>query len=136
MASSLKNQEKSMIFNMMLLAVAGALGTLARFGLSSLAQQFFGGRFPWGTFSVNLVGCLCFGIVWSLLEERSILPPESRLFILTGFMGAFTTFSTWSYESYMLVREGAWIMAGTNIVIQPILGILLFAAGSWAAKHI
>ena len=123
-----------MLAKIALLALAGALGTLTRYGLSSFANNFFAGRFPWGTFCVNMIGCLFFGLAWSLLEERSVLPPESKLYILTGFMGAFTTFSTWSFESITLIRDGSWLMAGSNIVLQPILGIGLFILGTILAK--
>ena len=73
------------------LAVAGAAGTLARWGLQGLVHTLQPTLFPWGTLAVNALGCLLFGLVWSLSEERLLVPPHIRLVVLTGFMGAFTT---------------------------------------------
>lgn len=117
------------------LALAGAAGTLGRYGLGGLAQRMLGERFPWGTMAVNLLGCLLFGLIWALIEERELVPPAWRLPLLTGFMGAFTTFSTWAFESAQMVESASWGQAGINLLLQPILGLALFwiglAAGRW-----
>ena len=72
--------------------------------LSGLVQRLAGERFPLGTMAVNLLGCLLFGFVWGYLEGRVGLSPQTRTIVLTGFMGAFTTFSTYAFETVTLVR--------------------------------
>ena len=76
------------------IALAGALGTLARYGLGGAVQTVLGQNFPWGTLVVNAIGCLLFGLVWTLAEERLLISGHLRFIVLVGFMGAFTTFST------------------------------------------
>lgn len=117
------------------LALAGGLGTLARFGLSTLLRNVAGERFPWGTFVVNALGCLLFGVVFALAEDRWALSRQTRLIVLTGFMGAFTTFSTYAHESAGLLRESQWWSAAANIAGQNALGLVCIflglALGRW-----
>lgn len=108
---------------LILLFLAGGLGTLARFGLSGWVQNLWGSTFPVGTFAVNLCGCLLFGFVWSLADERLIISGETRFVILTGFMGAFTTFSTFAFESSNLLRDAEWSRAAWNLLGQNLLGV-------------
>lgn len=76
-----------------------------------------------GTFVVNIVGCLLFGFIWALADERMVISGETRFLILTGFVGSFTTFSTFSFETQALLRDAQWMLAVINIVGQPLLGI-------------
>jgi fluoride exporter len=112
------------------LAFAGALGTLARYGLSSAAQRWADTGFPLGTLVVNVTGCLLFGIVWSLAQTRTSLGLQTQFIILTGFMGAFTTFSTFAFETSELLATGHWMMALINLAIQNLLGLGAVFAGS------
>ena len=112
------------------LAAVGALGTLARFGLSGLVQRLLGTGFPWGTLVVNALGCLLFGIVWTLAEERLVIGGETRLIVLVGFMGAFTTFSTFAFETAAMLRDAEWLHATANLLAQNVLGVACFFAGS------
>ncbi len=115
------------------LAGAGALGTLARYGVS----VFVGSRVhaesaviaPAGTLVVNAVGCFLFGLIWAWSASRVGTSVELRLVVLTGFMGAFTTFSTFGFESMHLLRSGAWGPALGYIALQNVLGIALAFAG-------
>lgn len=116
------------------LALAGLLGTLARFGLGSLVQRWSGSGFPFGTLAVNLLGCFLFGIVWCLADERLLITGETRRIILTGFMGAFTTFSSFAFETGQMLRDSQWLLAGVNIVLQNVCGIALFFAGLAAGR--
>jgi fluoride exporter len=118
-----------MLKELTLLAVFGALGTLARYGLSGWVQRLGGAGFPWGTLAVNALGCLLFGLVWALAEERLLISGQTRFILLTGFMGAFTTFSTFAFESSQMLRDGEWLLAGLNLVAQNLLGLLCMAAG-------
>jgi CrcB protein len=105
-----------------LLALAGTCGTLARFWLSGAVFGVLGRDFPWGTWAVNIFGCFLFGLVWTLAEERGIISAQCRIVILVGFMGAFTTFSTLIFESAELLRDDEWIKMALNLVGQNIFG--------------
>lgn len=86
------------VTRILMLALTGAAGAVARYAFAGLIQKLSGASFPFGTLAVNMAGCLLFGIVWSLFEGK-ILSPDTRLLILVGFMGAFTTFSTFTFET-------------------------------------
>ena len=94
-----------------LLAVAGAAGTLARYWLSGFVHRVCGASFPWGTLAVNVVGCLLFGFFWTLAEERMLISSQTRIVVLTGFMGAFTTFSTFAFETAQMLSDAEWLRA-------------------------
>jgi len=111
------------------LALAGALGTLARFGLSGVVQKWSGASFPWGTFLVNAGGCLLFGFVWQLAEGRRMISSDARLIGLTGFLGAFTTFSTFAFDSTQMIRESQWLALAGNLLGQNALGIVCVVLG-------
>lgn len=120
---------KIILTKILMLAVAGALGTLARFGVSTLTQKLFGSAFPWGTLTVNMLGCLFFGFVWSLTESQLVIAGEFRFFILAGFMGAFTTFSTFAFESAQMAQTHHWPFLLINLAVQNIVGIVLILLG-------
>lgn len=112
-----------------LIAAAGAVGTLARYGLHHVVQRASGSTFPWGTLAVNVLGCFLFGIVWTLAEERVLISQQSKLVVLVGFMGAFTTFSTFAFDSGALIRDGNWMPAVANVLLENLLGIGAIFAG-------
>jgi fluoride exporter len=112
------------------LAAFGAIGTLARFWLGGLVQRHAGSSFPWGTLVVNAAGCFVFGIVWSLASERSLLRGEARTIVLIGFFGAFTTFSSFAFETVQMLRDGQWLRAVANVGLQNAIGLLLLMAGA------
>ncbi len=111
------------------IALAGSLGTIARYGLSGLVHRWAGSAFPWGTLAVNAAGCLLFALVWSLAEERGVISSQARTIVLVGFMGAFTTFSTYMFESGQFVRDGQWSVAMANVLAQNSVGIAALFAG-------
>ena len=121
---------------MILLAIAGAAGTLSRYGLSSLIQKYGVGSLPWGTIAVNLIGCFLFGIIWSLAEDRQMLSPQARFVLLTGFMGAFTTFSTLVFETSWFIRNSQLWLALANSVGQLIAGVMLILLGLAVVRQI
>lgn len=118
-----------MIQQLFLLTLAGGLGALARYGLAGAASKLYGTGFPWGTFVVNAVGCFLFGAIWSLAEERLFLDTGTRAVILTGFMGAFTTFSTFIFETGELFRAEQWLLALGNLGGQMIVGLAFLFIG-------
>lgn len=118
-----------MLGKVLLIALAGAAGTLARWWLSGAVYAVIGRGFPWGTAVVNILGCLLFGFVWVLAEDRLLIRGETRFIILTGFMGAFTTFSTYMFESGEMLRTGQWLAAAGNLLGQMANGLAALALG-------
>ena len=112
-----------------LIALAGAAGTLARYWLSGLVYDILGREFPWGTAAVNILGCFLFGLVWEAGAERMLLRTEARAVLLTGFMGAFTTFSTFIFESGNLLEDGRYLAALANVGFQTVVGFGALFAG-------
>jgi CrcB protein len=115
------------VLNLLLVALGGALGSAARWLLSSAVLRASGSLFPLGTFAVNLLGCVVFGVIAGAAEQRVPLTPAARLFLLTGILGGFTTFSSYAFESYALLRDGQFLSAIVNIVGQVVAGL----AGVW-----
>lgn len=120
---------------LLLLFVAGGAGTLFRYGLSSLVQRHAGVTFPWGTFAVNMIGCFLFGWLWSLFEGRMELSRELRTVVLVGFLGGFTTFSSFAFEAAGLLRDGAWLPALGHLLGQNVIGVALVFLGLAAGRH-
>lgn len=111
------------------IAAAGAVGSLARYWLSQVVQGWLGMAFPWGTFVVNMLGSFLFGLVWALAEQKLVISAEMRVILLSGFMGAFTTFSTFAFETTTFLRDGLWGMALVNSVVQVVVGVGCMAVG-------
>lgn len=112
-----------------LIAFAGAIGTLSRYFLGGAVQRLYGGSFPIGTFVVNMTGTFLFGLIWSVAEDRLVISSEARAIMLTGFMGAFTTFSSFMFETGELMRDSQWALALGNIALQNITGIIFLFIG-------
>jgi len=112
-----------------LLAIAGggALGAVFRFGISSNIYRVFGRDFPYGTLTVNVLGSLLMGLFFALIFERNVLSAEWRGVIMIGFLGAFTTFSTFSLETLSLLESGELTRAALNIF----LSVALCLAATW-----
>ena len=96
--------------------LGSGVGGLARFALSSLIAHRYGDTFPWGTFVINVSGCLAIGFVASLTDPvgRILVAPTTRQFIMTGILGGFTTYSSFGLQTVALAREGDWLRAGGN----------------------
>lgn len=110
------------------LALAGALGTLARVALSQAAAARLGDALPWGTLVVNVLGSVLFGIVFAATEQSPIAPAV-RLYALAGFMGAFTTFSSLMFDVSALASTGRWSAAVLTLALHNLLGLAAFALG-------
>ena len=109
-------------------ALGGALGALARYGISGWVYDRMGENFPWGTLVVNVVGCLALGLVIRWLQVSAV-SPEVRPFLTIGLLGAFTTFSTFSFETVALLQEGQWLRAGLYMGGSVVLGLIAMVAG-------
>ena len=100
---------------MIILVIAGALGTGARYILGGWVHTIFGSQFPFGTLIVNALGCLSIGFLGTLIDERLLFSPNVRLFLIIGFLGAFTTYSSFAYETWMMTKDGEFVYALVNI---------------------
>jgi len=116
-----------------LLLSGGAIGTLARYGVSGLMYKCFNGTFPFGTLAVNLIGAFIIGLLWGLWEGFRI-SSNMRAFVFIGILGGFTTFSTYTLETLNLFRNGETKMALVNIFANNIFGLILVFLGFFAAK--
>lgn len=115
--------------SLLLLAAAGAAGTLARVGLSRGLTAWTGWSFPVGTLAANVLGCFLFGCVWEAAEEAAWISPEARTALCLGFLGAFTTFSTFAFDNGEALRLGDWSTLGANLVLNNALGLAAVLAG-------
>jgi len=104
-------------------AIGGALGSIARWALSGAVQRWTGSTYPWGTFTVNAIGSLAIGVLAALALERTLVPPAARLFLITGVLGGFTTFSAFSYETMALLRDGQWVAASAYAFGSLVVGV-------------
>ncbi len=116
--------------NLLLVGAGGFLGSVARYYLTRLVTQgVHAARFPYGTLVVNVLGCLAIGVVAGLAEQRNLFSPSTRLFLMTGLLGGFTTFSAFAFETYFLGREHAWTAGLANVGLQVMLGLAAVWAG-------
>ena len=118
------------------IALGGAFGAVMRYWLSSAVYLWLGRDFPYGTLSVNVLGSFVIGIGFFLLTERLVLGAEARAFILVGFLGAFTTFSTFSLETLILMQQGLMFKALLNIIASVFLCLLATWGGMALARAI
>lgn len=107
-----------------LVALGGAIGSVARYGVGALAARLLGSAFPWGTLFVNLSGSFLIALVMHVALAGSSISLELRIFLTTGIMGGFTTYSSFNYETLALVGQRAWGLAGLNLS-ATVLGCLL-----------
>jgi len=124
------------VLQTVVIATGGAFGALMRFWVSSATYAVLGRAFPYGTLMVNVLGSLLMGFLFIWLTERSSLPPEWRSLILVGFLGAFTTFSTFSLETFNLLQGGEVSKALFNIFFSVVLCLLATWIGVIAGRQI
>jgi len=119
-----------------MLVLFGSLGTLGRYGLQGLVQDRTGVDFPAGTLVVNLLGCFLLGGVGQFSLSHIAIPPEWRLGITVGFFGAFTTFSTFSWETVHLLDDGDWVRALLYAGVSFLGGLFLLKLGMHVADRL
>ena len=112
-----------------LIALFGAIGTLARYGLGGVVQIRTGSTFPYGTLLINLTGCFFLGLIGQITLNRVIIPPEWRVAIAIGFFGGYTTFSSFGWETAKMFEAGEWLRACTYVAASVVFGLLLSVAG-------
>lgn len=118
---------------LVVIALGGALGAVSRYLVGGWVQSVAGAGFPWGTWTVNVLGSLAvgFAVVWL---HQTMASTELRHFLVMGLLGSFTTFSTFSLEAVEMIREGLWARAGVYSVGSITLGVVAVMAGAWVAS--
>ncbi len=122
--------------NVLIVGIGGFLGAAARYGLSLWIGGRWGRSFPLGTFVINITGSFLIGLLMTLMTERFTENPQWRLMLVVGFLGAYTTFSTFEYETGALLKDGEWLYAGMNVILSVVLGFIGLKAGEIIAKSI
>ena len=114
----------------LLIAVGGALGTVARYWVGSTISGRLGARFPYGTFVINITACIILGFTLTYMGKRADLNPAWRYFLPVGFIGAYSTFSTYEWETLSTLRSGAFAMGALYAVGSLVLGLAAVWAGT------
>jgi CrcB protein len=122
--------------NIFIIGMGGFLGAISRYGVALWIGQRWGRNFPLGTFVINVSGSFLIGLLMSLFTERFMVNPQWRLMLVVGFLGAYTTFSTFEYETGTLMKDGEWLIAGLNVVLSVFAGFVALKLGEVIAKSI
>ena len=112
-----------------LIAIFGAVGTLARYGLQGIVQVRTATTFPYGTLLVNLSGCFLLGLIGQFTLNRMVISPDWRVAIAVGFFGGYTTFSSFGWETAKMLEDGEWARASAYVGASVVVGLLLSVAG-------
>ena len=113
----------------LLIGLAGFVGTLARYWLSGVVARRYGETFPYGTFAVNALGCLLAGVLFYMMYDRFLTSPTSRSVVFIGLLGGFTTFSSYGLQTFTLLRDGEIFLALLNMGLSNIAGLILVWVG-------
>jgi CrcB protein len=127
-------QRRAWVTTVLVISLGAAVGANLRYGLSIWAAQQWGTTFPYGTLVINILGSFAIGVAMALLTTRLAVSDLWRLLIVTGLLGGFTTFSTFSYETYGLLLDGSWLEAGLNILMSVGIGLLGVFLGAGLAR--
>lgn len=122
--------------NIVYVALGGALGSVARYLLSAAVHRYAAAHFPYGTFTVNIVGCAVFGLIIGFAEHRIDFTPAVRAFFLIGVLGGFTTFSAFTFDTLELLRTAAFLRAAINVLGQIALGLAALWLGYILSKSL
>jgi CrcB protein len=118
-----------------LVGAGGALGAIARWAVGTFAVSRWGNAWPWGTFLINVSGCFFIGFFLTLTSERVIIHEGWRYLFPVGFVGAYTTFSTYEYELFTMVQGGAWLRALSYLVSSTVVGFAAVLLAAWVARR-
>jgi CrcB protein len=122
--------------NYLIIGVGGFIGAIMRYIIGVWIGQKWGKSFPLGTFVINVSGSFLIGLIMTLLTEKLMVNPQWRLLLVVGFLGAYTTFSTFEYETGNLLKDGEWMFAAMNVVLSVFLGFAALKIGEVIAKSI
>ena len=116
------------------IGAGGFIGSICRYGLAGFVYRIAGDRFPFGTLTVNFIGCFTIGLLMTLFDERLLVQPNFRLFLTVGILGGFTTFSTFSYETVEMIKAGDFLPACLNVLGSLVLCLVATWTGSAIGK--
>jgi fluoride exporter len=119
----------------LLILIGGGAGSLARYLAVSAITTRWGARFPWGTVAVNVTGCFLIGLIMTVVTERAHLHPYWRFVLVVGFLGGYTTFSSFEWETYTAMRDGGFRIGLANVVGSVVLGYAAVCVGSLLARR-
>lgn len=122
--------------NYLLVFIGGGVGAALRYWLSGIVHGRFGTGFPYGTLAVNVIGCLVIGMVMGSMQERFTAQPAFRVFLTIGILGGFTTFSSFSYETVSMLKDGEFWYASVNILASICCCVIGTWAGLIVGKHV
>ena len=125
-----------MLKSILIVGLGGFIGTVARFLIARWFQVNFTSVFPWSTFIINIVGCLLIGLIYGISEKGNVLSPEIRMFLTIGICGGFTTFSTFSNDSFLLIREQEWFQFALYTSLSVFVGLMAVYVGRFITKLI
>ena len=120
--------------NILLVAVGGALGAVARFVVGNAVSRAIGSALPYGPFVNNVIGCFAMGLLMTIIVDRELLPATWRLLLCVGLLGGFTTFSSFGYEALMLLTEGRMLAALAYVGGSVVLGLMAAGMGVLCAR--
>ena len=118
----------------LVIGAGGFAGAIARYAVAVWIGQRWGRGFPLGTFAINVSGSFLIGLLMYLMTEKLLVNPQWRLFLIVGFLGAYTTFSTFEYETGELIKDGEWMFAMLNVAGSVIAGFIALKTGEIIAK--
>jgi CrcB protein len=124
------------IRNGIIVGIGGFVGAIVRYALAVWIGQAWGRAFPLGTFVINVSGSFLIGLLMTLFTERYSFDPAWRLLFVVGFLGAYTTFSTFEYETGKLINDSEWLFAAMNVVLSVTAGFVALKFGEVLAKII
>lgn len=120
----------------LLIALFGAVGTLARYSVQGIVQVRVGSAFPYGTLLINLTGCLLLGFLGQLTLNRMLISPDWRVAMTVGFFGGYTTFSSFGWETAKMLEDGEWLRATTYVGTSVVVGLLFSVTGIHLANKL
>jgi fluoride exporter len=135
-AATAVSPEGDTVRDLFFIVLASSFGTVSRYAVTTFANSVIGQGFPFGTLAVNLLGCFLIGFIAEAATQSDAVMPQWRLPLTVGFLGAFTTFSSFSYETTSLIRGDAWHLAAINIGSNVVLGLLATVGGGLLARAV
>jgi fluoride exporter len=127
---------KTILWAYIAIAIGGVLGCWARYAMTNLVQSIYGRDFPYATLSINLLACFMMGFLFEETLARLTISPVLRLGILTGFIGGFSTFSTFAMETLLLAEQGDLAKSILYVLISVVLGLVAVTGGVYLARHL
>ena len=125
-----------MVKSLLIAGLGGFIGTVLRFLVSRYFQVHSSSLFPWGTFAVNIIGCFLIGIIFGLSDRTNLISPEWRIFLTVGICGGFTTFSTFSNDTFLLIQDKEWFQMILYTSLSFFLGLVAVYLGRFLTKLI